>query len=223
VYAGTAATLTNDGLRSCRLATLLRDLGYATRRATCCADPRTAGVELLVADLLALPVPRWRSMKGLRRRLIGASIVIVVPSGSGAEAAAILAAGADSLVAEGDLERALPSSLGAMRCGLVSVPRNILEQHDPGALSKRQRQILTELLVGRTNAEIAARLSLAESTVKGHVSALFTKLSVRSRPEALAAALGPASRVAEGSEVAHAVSPSTERSPSGRPGSRRGR
>jgi DNA-binding NarL/FixJ family response regulator len=38
---------------------------------------------------------------------------------------------------------------------------------------------------GRTNAEIAAELFVAEATVKTHVGAIFGKLGVRDRPAAI--------------------------------------
>lgn len=48
-------------------------------------------------------------------------------------------------------------------------------------LSRRERDILQLLCQAMSNAEIAERLFLSESTVKSHVSALMTKLGVGSR------------------------------------------
>jgi DNA-binding NarL/FixJ family response regulator len=42
------------------------------------------------------------------------------------------------------------------------------------------------MAVGLTNAQIADRLGLSESTVKSHLSSAFTKLGVASRAEAAA-------------------------------------
>jgi DNA-binding NarL/FixJ family response regulator len=46
-------------------------------------------------------------------------------------------------------------------------------------------------LAGLTNRQIAARLYLAESTVKTHVASAFAKLGVRSRKDAVAVLLDP--------------------------------
>ncbi|WP_354701591.1 Response regulator protein VraR [Paraconexibacter sp. AEG42_29] len=53
-----------------------------------------------------------------------------------------------------------------------------------GALSAREAQVLTLMADGGTNREIAARLHLAEETVKQHAAAIYRKLKVRNRTEA---------------------------------------
>jgi two-component system nitrate/nitrite response regulator NarL len=48
-------------------------------------------------------------------------------------------------------------------------------------LTFREREVAKLLVTGATNKEIAVELSLSEKTVKGHMTALFRKLGVRSR------------------------------------------
>lgn len=48
-------------------------------------------------------------------------------------------------------------------------------------LTFREREVAKLLVTGATNKEIAMELSLSEKTVKGHMTALFRKLGVRSR------------------------------------------
>lgn len=55
--------------------------------------------------------------------------------------------------------------------------------------SKRERQVLELLAGGRTNRDIGAALFISESTVKFHVHAILSKLSVGNRTEAVSVAV----------------------------------
>jgi non-specific serine/threonine protein kinase len=71
-------------------------------------------------------------------------------------------------------------------------PRQPSIRHDAAAalgLTRRERQILTQLCARLTDQEIAERLYLSPRTVEGHVSHILGKLGAANRREAAAAAV----------------------------------
>lgn len=57
---------------------------------------------------------------------------------------------------------------------------------DPNALTGREEAVLALVAEGKSNAQIAATLTLSENTVKFHLRNLFAKLGVANRTEAAA-------------------------------------
>jgi two-component system NarL family response regulator len=56
------------------------------------------------------------------------------------------------------------------------------------SLTTRELDVLRMLAAGKSNKEIALRLSITETTVKSHLRSIFTKLGVLSRTEAVTVA-----------------------------------
>jgi two-component system, NarL family, response regulator len=110
----------------------------------------------------------------------------------------ILAAGALGFVYESELGETLPATIRAVTAGQVVVPRQLSRNAVRPALSYREKQALALLAKGFTNRQIAARLFLAESTVKTHLTSVFGKLGVHSRSEAAELVMDPDQKVALG-------------------------
>lgn len=59
-------------------------------------------------------------------------------------------------------------------------------------LTRRQREVLAYLAQGLANKEIARRMGISLNTVKAHCAALYLRLDVRGREEAILAAMNEA-------------------------------
>lgn len=82
-------------------------------------------------------------------------------------------------------------ALDVAAAGEIAAPRKLLQyllsgrkSVHLGALSGRQRETLTLLADGLSNAEIAQKLFLSESTIKQHLRAAYKVLGVNNRIEA---------------------------------------
>jgi DNA-binding CsgD family transcriptional regulator len=64
------------------------------------------------------------------------------------------------------------------------------ESHQEGQLTAREREVLTWVAQGKTNAEIARLLWLAPNTVRKHLENVYAKLGVSTRTAAVARFLG---------------------------------
>jgi DNA-binding CsgD family transcriptional regulator len=80
-------------------------------------------------------------------------------------------------------QRTVPTSPGA-----ADVVLTVREQQPPRGLTARELEILTLMVSGLANAEIAARLSTSVSTVKTHVEHVLHKLGSPSRAGAVGTA-----------------------------------
>ena len=82
--------------------------------------------------------------------------------------------GGDAVVAPSATRRLLEHVAGSLPSGAGEDPRL-------AELTPREREVLLEIARGRSNAEIAGDLFMAEATVKTHVGRLLAKLDQRDR------------------------------------------
>ena len=153
--------------------------------ATSPAANAMAAVLACEADALTFEVGRLRAL------LPSVALVVVCAAEDRRAVRTAIAAGADAYVQEPRVEEALTAAVRAVAAGLACVPRESCDVFGRPAFSHRQKQVLHLVARGFTNAEIASRLYLAESTVKSHLSSSFRKLGVRTRREAAAIVLDP--------------------------------
>jgi DNA-binding NarL/FixJ family response regulator len=182
-----------DGMVGRRVAQDLSEHGLApivqAASAEQLAAASAASVDLVVLAGPASSSQRASDIRLLRERLPGVETVVVssAPGGRGVRKA--LRTGAAGFVFESDLATTLAITVRAVAAGQVAIPRQLVHHADKPALSPREKQILGMVVLGFQNQEIAAKLHLAETTVKSHLSSTFKKLDVGSRKEAAALVL----------------------------------
>lgn len=143
-----------------------------------------------VVIVFACDVDAPREMASLRRlcrELPDASVIVISRPATGPGVRRALDAGAVGIVFDPELELTLAATVHAVARGQSVVPGKLRASVERPVLSHREHQVLALVRNGLTNAEIAERLFLAESTIKSHLASIFTKFGVRSRKEVVAA------------------------------------
>ena len=88
-------------------------------------------------------------------------------------------AAGEAVVAPRILKRLLDRFAATLPDPADAVPRSL------DALTDREREVLTQMARGLSNAEIARALTVSETTVKTHVGHVLTKLRLRDRVQAV--------------------------------------
>lgn len=127
------------------------------------------------------------SLRRLCRETPDSRVVVISSPTSGVGVRRALDAGASGVVFDSELDRTLATTVLAVAIGQSVVPGKLRAGVERPTLSHREQQVLGLVRTGLTNAEIARRLYLAESTIKSHLASIFAKLGVRSRKEVAAA------------------------------------
>jgi DNA-binding NarL/FixJ family response regulator len=128
---------------------------------------------------------------GIRERYPGVPLLVFGSQLDLGLACAALKNGADGFVhAQMDPAQVL-RAVEVVQKGELAAPRQLLgyllnrnEKPEIGDLSARGREILEMVVEGLSNAQIAGRLYLSESTIKQHLRAVYKELGVRNRTEA---------------------------------------
>jgi DNA-binding NarL/FixJ family response regulator len=119
-------------------------------------------------------------------------LLIFAPQNDLGLAEAALRIGARGFVHAGMEPKQILRALSVVSEGEIAAPRELLEfvladgnsSANLDALSARQREILELAAEGHTNAQIARRLFLSESTIKQHLRGAYKILGVKNRLQA---------------------------------------
>jgi two-component system response regulator DesR len=120
------------------------------------------------------------------------SVVILTHSDSEAQVCRALEHGVRGYLLLGCSPEELYDGIRSVYQGGVALgPRvasRIAENMKQQALTAREQSVLRQLTLGLSNKQIGAKFALAEGTIKTHIKAIFGKLKVRSRTQAIAIA-----------------------------------
>lgn len=153
---------------------------------------RKQDLTLIVLDVFLPGIDGIEAIKQFRKIIPDALIAIISSSEDRRDIAAALRAGAQIFISKSAYATAILAAVTRVLRREPNAPRVVL----PGAqsmqlqsalpeLTVRQAKILGLLAKGKSNREIGAALSLAEPTVKMHISALFRVLAVANRTQAV--------------------------------------
>ncbi|MES2035844.1 MAG: response regulator transcription factor [Pseudomonadota bacterium] len=151
-------------------------------------------LKLILLDLMLPDATGFSAFLRLQQLAPGCPIAII-----SARVTSHLVSMAASFGAAGYLSKATPvdaliRDVGALLEGQQLFPADAAESVDAKAfqrklasLSPAQLRVLTAMADGKLNKQIGAELDLTEGTVKQHMSAIFKKLGVNNRSQAMLA------------------------------------
>ncbi|WP_058041628.1 response regulator [Streptomyces roseifaciens] len=142
----------------------------ATRRITAPAEATTKVLVLTTFDLDEYVYEALRA---------GASGFLLKDASAEDLARAVRVVAAGDALLSPNITKRLISEFSRM----TGAPRAPLKER-VGSLTERETEVLSLVAQGLSNAEIAARLVVAEQTVKTHVSRILVKLGLRDRTQA---------------------------------------
>lgn len=156
------------------------------------------GLELVSKDAADVVLQAFERLGKTEREAIGAAkrefdarLVVALREISMRSVHGAIDAGAAAVVWTAAATDTLVPAIRAASSGLVAFPGELRERFARPPLSAREKQVLALVVMGFSNAEIGAKLHIAQTTVKTHVASIFSKLGVRSRNEAATIALDP--------------------------------
>jgi DNA-binding NarL/FixJ family response regulator len=194
----------NERLVREAIAGILQQAGFVVLDQTDAIDQLQQRVRQHHPELLLLD---WELVEGqidtlraLAREFPDSRIVILSPAQPPPLVSTLLEAGASGCLSLNLSSEELIESLNLISKGDIIVSRRIVEQlvqrldhsNDQkelfNSLSARQREVISLVVNGMTNREIASTLIVTENTVKVHLRNILNKLDVRNRQQLAAVA-----------------------------------
>lgn len=148
--------------------------------------------DVVLMDLIMPELDGIAATRQIRRELPDTEVMALTSVLEDASVVDAVRAGAIGYLLKDTKAQALRQAIKAAARGQVQLSpkaaarlmREVAAPERPEALSEREVEVLRLLARGRANKEIARDLTIAEKTVKTHVSSILGKLGVQSRTQA---------------------------------------
>jgi DNA-binding NarL/FixJ family response regulator len=148
--------------------------------------------DVVVMDLAMPTRDGFSCLAEIRRQGLPVRVVILTAFGDGGALQSAWERQADGFALKTDPPRQTVATIRNVAHGQIVFPRVVRQAPAAAAqqglltarLTSRERDVLKLLSEGMTNAQIAERLVVQESTVKYHLQNIFQKLGVQNRTEA---------------------------------------
>lgn len=142
--------------------------------------------------LMDLQMPVMNGIEAIiaiRSEFPEARIIVLTTYSGDVQVARALKAGARAYLLKGNVNKELLTTIRAVHAGQKRIPAEVasgLAEHTgEDELTEREIDVLRLIAGGNANKEIAARLGLAEDTVKRHVTNILSKLGANDRTHAV--------------------------------------
>jgi DNA-binding NarL/FixJ family response regulator len=154
---------------------------------------RQQSPDVTLMDLRLPGMSGWEAIRAIRREDPTARCVVLTTYEGDEDIHQALAAGAAGYMIKAMSHDTLVDALRKVHAGSQFLPAPVsqsLAARTPNSdLSPREREVLSLMVHGQSNKEIAATLGITEATVKCHVSVILERLGVTDRTQAVIAAV----------------------------------
>ncbi|WOD07957.1 response regulator transcription factor [Marinomonas sp. GJ51-6] len=158
---------------------------------------KTDDLDLLLLDLNMLGSGELYGLIRIRKDFPDVPVAIISGSEDSAMVAKVIDAGALGFIPKTSEPATYVQAINAILAGDIWLPENLKQavesqpkpdlsmQNKVAELTPQQYKVLCYLHEGLLNKQIAFELSISEATVKAHITAIFRKLEINNRTQAV--------------------------------------
>jgi DNA-binding NarL/FixJ family response regulator len=168
-------------------------IGEATNGEEAVRSYRQHRPDVTLMDLQMPGISGIEAITAIRSEFPGARFIVLTTYQGDVQALRALKAGASGYLLKSMLRKDLLETIRIVDAGKRRIPPEIaaeLADHvADDALSEREVDVLRRVAQGNSNKMIAGQLAISETTVKGHMKSILSKLGANDRTHAVTIAL----------------------------------